>query len=509
MTKLNSNLNTSDVRNLQLSNDGEYALYTADEGAPSGSDLYSVSLLTNTKVKLSNSTLQTAVRSYEISSDSQYVVYEIEESLGFGFSSKLRVVKINGGLTIEIALPATSSSIGVKSFAISPDSATVIFITDNGADEFQSLYSVPITGGNSTLVQTDQDFGSASSIVFTNNSAKLLYRAADLEFDMGSFIPTDFNLFNVSIDGSDLTQITNTSNTVNQATGAFQLSPDQQKIVFIVQNPTSGDRALFSSNLDGTDKNQLEQASPRKVQSFIISPDNSTVIYSAMLNDNSVNLYSAPIDTGNIITLHSATIAGEQVRTFELSDDGSNLFYQTLVNFRGRDFGALYRYRFGDSSPQTLLTPVRVFVEDFEIVDPDTVLASYGADFDQIKLYSIDTNSNIATQISAGDELENYSLSPNKDKVFLVEKVNTEPTNALFSVKLDASNRTKLSAPHQSAAPEYVFQTNSTETFLLYQTDQDTQNVFELYAVQLIESRDDSICMPIKAKNGAIAVICL
>jgi len=42
------------------------------------------------------------------------------------------------------------------------------------------------------------------------------------------------------------------------------------------------------------------------------------------------------------------------------------------------------------------------------------------------------------------------SLSPNKDTVFLEEKVNGEPLNALFSVTLNASNRTKLSAPYRT-----------------------------------------------------------
>lgn len=509
VTKLNGNLSTTDVSNWQISSDGKYALYTADEGIPSEQDLYSVSLLTGKKIKLSSSTLLTSVRDYQISNDSQYVVYEHQESLNFEFRSKLRIVKIDGGQTIDIALPATSSSSGIKSFAISPDSATIIFIIDNRADEFQSLYSVPMTGGNSTLIQTGKDFGSASAVLFANDSAKLVYRAADVTFDMGTFVPADFDLFSVSIDGSGLTRITHTSNTRGQATGAFQLSPNQQKVVFIVQDPTSGDRALFSSNLDGTINNQLEQPSPRKVQSFTISPDNNTVVYSAMLNDNSVNLYSAPINTGNIITLHSAIIAGEQVREFELSDDGSDLFYRTLVNFRGRELGALYRYRFGASSPQTLLTPVRVFVSDFEIVDTNTVLASYGPDFDQTKLYSININTSVSTQISASDDIENYSLSPNKDKVFLVEKANGESSNALFRIMLDDSNRTKLSAPHQSTMGEYNFEANSTETFLLYQTDQDTPNLRELYAVQLEELPNDSLCIPIKTQNGAIAIVCL
>ncbi len=517
--KINGDLapNTQVGSDWQTSQDGRYVVYAAQEGAIASRSLHSVSLITGRKTRISGTGIDPTVDGFTITNDGQYVVFVSTESLGFDFSTKLFVSTINGTMLTSIDLPAQSTLSGVRNFAVSPDGANIVYTTNNSSGILQNLYSVPISGGASTLLHSGMSFG---DIQFVADGTRLVYRASLIAFFQGQ---SDLdNLFAISINGGDLTQLTTTSASQDIASFIFRISPDQQKVVFITEAPTTNAKALFSVNINGTDENELDQANNlNRVANVTISPDSASVIFTnSMDNGRLVGLYSAPIGGGAITILYTASDPSERINLTEFQMDGSAVFFdvstELSINGQTRQFGALFRYKFGQSSPLALLTPFSVYVGDFALVDANQLLVSYGPRIDELALYIINLSSGAATQLSdsntfvnESNESEIFILSPEKDRVYLIERVNGAAKNTLNSVQLDGTDRKQLSAPHQGATPFFDYQVTSTGEFLIYYTDQDTANISELFAHQLLALPDNSLCIPIKTKINTISIVCL
>jgi Tol biopolymer transport system component len=321
-----------DVSSFQISRDGRYAVYLADQDTDEVPELYSVLLGGGPPVRL-NPILPPgrAVASFQISPDSRRVVYRADQD-------SVNVVELYsvpiGGLAASIKLNGTLGiNDDVIDFQISPDSSRVVFLADHDTIFFNvvELYSVPIEGPvtavkklNKTLVAN----GNVAGFRISPDSNWVVY-GADQDKDGAT------ELYSVPIGGPDSDGLKlNKGLVLNGSVKEGLISPDSSRVVFLADQDTVGVQELYSVPIRGLPSAGLklnEALVPgRNVDVFKISPNGGRVVYIADQETNSVHeLYSVPIggpaDAG--IKLNKALTPNGDVSDFQISPDSSRVVY--------------------------------------------------------------------------------------------------------------------------------------------------------------------------------------
>lgn len=119
----------------------------------------------------------------------------------------------------------------------------------------------------------------------------------------------------------------------------FQITPDNQHVVYIATDPVVGNQVLFRAPLaGGTPQSLTPLTNPnRRVFDFQISPDGRFVIYRGrILSDDITELFKVPINGGESVRLSSPSDR-RNVRNLILSNDGKFAVYQVPTNQLSRD----------------------------------------------------------------------------------------------------------------------------------------------------------------------------
>ena len=138
---------------LELSPDGQFAVYVHDATVDEAGELWSVRVAGGAPVRLSGFLpAGVTVEAFAISADSQRVVYLVaQETAG---QIELYSIPIAGpeGAWIKLngELPAGGQ---VFTCEISPDSTRVVYVAEQHADEVFDVWTVPIDGGTSTRLR--------------------------------------------------------------------------------------------------------------------------------------------------------------------------------------------------------------------------------------------------------------------------------------------------------------------------------------------------------------------
>ncbi|MEM6285405.1 MAG: hypothetical protein AAF787_24660, partial [Chloroflexota bacterium] len=110
----------------------------------------------------------------------------------------------------------------------------------------------------------------------------------------------------------------------------FKISPDSSTVVYSAEQDTNDVRELYSVPIAGgiPIKLSIPFGMEGRVEDFDISPDSRWVIYTARMSfDRRPALYSVPIDGGTSIKLDQPTIENSYVYDFMISDDSSTVIY--------------------------------------------------------------------------------------------------------------------------------------------------------------------------------------
>lgn len=121
----------------------------------------------------------------------------------------------------------------------------------------------------------------------------------------------------------------------------FQISPNDQYVVYVASIGESDKLHLFSVPIEGGDVIQLTPTSIDLVFDFKISPDSNWVIYRG-----NNGLHSVPVIGGENIRLDLARPVSSSIASVEFTPDSQNIVYH--------DFGALWSIGI-DGSNATLL----------------------------------------------------------------------------------------------------------------------------------------------------------
>lgn len=141
---------------------------------------------------------------------------------------------------------------GVKDFLVSPTGERVFYSADISFDSKYELYSVPITGGQSTklnaaLVNNDYD---VDGYEVTPDGITVVYRAG--RTDDGNWA-----LYRVGALGGSVLRVSKTVTGSIPVDRNFKIAPDGQSVVYLLTDPP---RNLYSTPLFGPSSTRINQS---------------------------------------------------------------------------------------------------------------------------------------------------------------------------------------------------------------------------------------------------------
>ena len=210
---------------------------------------------------------------FAISPDSARVVYRADQdSDGV---DELYSVPIAGGTVVKLNDPLVTGG-QVTYFAISPDSSRVVYRADQGTDEVVEVYSVPITGGTATGLNGPLvSGGSVRQFSVSPDSSRVVYRADQHTYGM-------YEIYSVPIAGGTATKL-NHSLSPGGTTSSPAVSADSRRVVYQGRQDSVWAWKLHSVPLTGGTVAKLNgrMQPDGDVRSFMISADSARVVYVA------------------------------------------------------------------------------------------------------------------------------------------------------------------------------------------------------------------------------------
>lgn len=361
--------------NTQVSPDGRYAVYNADDDGDRVRDLISLPLDGGPPVQLSTVPAPPdTFFSFAISPDSSTVVYHAR-------SGPLLRVSILGG-------PSTQLAANALKFRISPDSQWVVFWEAAGG-----LYSAPLAGGQA--VSLGDGPSQSGSFAISADSARVV-------FTQGTF--PEAALYSASIRGGGLVLLSVAAG-AQPVVREFAITPDGGRVLFSWTETGDGrDLSLLSAPIAGRKPTLLwdgRQGEPLR-DGFRPSADGSLALFAAGPPGGGVQQYAVPVSGG------SAAPLGER-----LADAGG-----IVSPAQARDRVLYIARQPGDRSPELYSAPIAggpaVRLSGPHPFDggwllfqaaPRTGRVVFAADLDlpgEVRLYSAPTSGEGATLLSDG-----------------------------------------------------------------------------------------------------------
>ncbi len=303
--------------------------------------------------------------------------------------------------------------------------------------------------------------GDVSQFLISTDNSRVVYRA-DQDTD------EVFELYSVPLTGGTVTKLNNPMVSGGDIYfNNFLISPDNSTVVYIADQDTDGVAELYSVPIGGGTVTKLNDPLVNGGQvsfPFSISPDNSTVVYTADQDtDNEIELYSVPLGGGTVTKLNDPLVNGGDVFTIKISPNSNRVIY---------------------------------------LADQDT---------DNVfELYSVPIGGGTVTKLNGTlASLANvsgfYLISPDNSKVLYMAKEGTgshlEPD--LYSVPIAGGTSTKLNDPLVSGGRVALFEISANSTTAVYMADQDTDNMEEIYSVPIGGGTVTKLNGPIVA-NGEV-----
>jgi Tol biopolymer transport system component len=490
------------VSSFQISRDGRYAVYLADQDTDDVPELYSVLLGGGPPVRLNPILLfGRAVTSFQISPDSRRVVYLADQD--DDNVVELYSVPIGGpaaaGTKLNKALVANGD---VAGFQISPDSNWVVYGADQEIDGATEIYSAPIAGPPSAGLKLNKALvpgGSVENGLISPDSSRVVYQA-DQE------VNGVFELFSVPIGGPPSAGLKLNKALVpgGNVEKGFLISPDSSRVVYQADQEVNGVFELFSAPIGGPPSaglklNKALVPGGNVREGFLISPDSSRVVYGADQETvGASEVYSVPIGgpPSAGLKLNKALVLGGSVEGGLISPDGSRVIYRADQEADG--LFELFSVPIGGPAADGIKLNKALIpggdVVNLLLISPDSSRALYVADqeIDNVfELFSVPIKGPASDGIKlnkvilpGGGLTPAIRLSPDSRRVVYAAALDTAGVFELYSTPIGgpAAAGVKLNGALVTGGNVLSsFQISPDSGRVIYIADQDTDNVFELY----------------------------
>ena len=404
-TKLNPNMASNrDVYSFRLSPTGDRVFFTSDLEIYERGQLYSVPIAGGTAVRLNaDLVFDFDIGNYQVSPDGGTVVYtDFRNASG---ERELWSVPALGPMESAVKINRSLNGGAVEDYyKISDDSDTVVYSANATASQRSDLYSVPIHGGTSTLLNTGSVSSHSVEPTFLISSDDLNPRVVFRSAPLSSAV---YQLYSVPLGGGAVNRLNGSLGSGEAVATGFDISPDGNWVVYRSDEGTDNIYDLYSAPITGGTPIRLNEeleayadvlGSP-SFPDFQISPDSQRVVFLADQSIDTVNdLWSAPI-TGNTVAtkLNSQLAAGGDVQAFRISPDSNWVVYGADQDADTVD--ELLRVQIGGGAIQDVNGPLvnggdvtltRLGAPAFQISAANSIDVLYTADEninDKIELY--------------------------------------------------------------------------------------------------------------------------
>ncbi len=340
---------------------------------------------------------------------------------------------------------------GLKFINLSDDGSKVIFSTSEG------LFWVDTTTKVITTLITNSNNEVYTYASFTHDYQKIVFFAVRLT--------TNNNLFVIDVDGSNLVQLSNfTESSIFASVEAYKIAPDNSTVVYFGQvNSWPGVDELYRVDIDGTNNMRVHASlvgTGKDVMSDIyIAPDSSFFVYAGdITTDNIIEVYAADIDGSNVRTLNATTNASRDARVSTeeifIADDSS------LVYFNG-DFTIDERDDWYSSTPDGVTVTNLTNFPNVSSTISNNVFTSNGLTListrnvsGEIRLFSTNLNTQVSTDItgslvSGGDVrsasyIEYTQLSLDETEVIYMGDLIVDARIDIYKTPIGGGTRTTL-----------------------------------------------------------------
>ncbi|MBI24582.1 MAG: hypothetical protein CMN05_13490 [Roseibacillus sp.] len=397
---------------------------------------------------------------------------------------------------------------------VSPDGNTVVYIADQDTNGVGELYSVPLGNGDVTkLSDSLVEAGDVWHFEISSDSSTVVYVANQDTANV-------FELYSVPIHGGVPTKIHAPLHLFgDQGVRDYQISPDGSTVLFTADfNASSETYGLYRVPINGGTVSPIAGplAAGREFEDFMISPDGSVVVYRADQDtDDYPELYSVSIEGGLTIKISSGSWFpfGNGVEDFKISPDSSTVVYL-------RDVFATEVY----SVPITGGTSIRLNgslpagsgpfpvgnVQDFEI-SADSTTVVYRADQDDDEIYEIygapiygGPSTKLNSGLVPGGDVSDFQISEDSSTVVYVADQDDNGVTELYSVATGGGATTRLNRNLADGGDVRSFQISLDSSTVIYRADQDEDNDYELYHVAIDGGTVSKINAPL-VENGDVS----
>lgn len=520
-----------DVESYQISADGQHVIYLADQDVDGVEELYHAHIAGGTTTKLNgNLPANGDVHDFAISPDSQRVIYIAGQDLFF--DHELYSVPITGGTTTKLN-PDMVGKGDALLFKISADSKHVIYLADQEVDEINELYSVPINGGTVVKLSDTMVSGNTPNLGYqyttfqiSSDSQRVIY-LADQNDDFTSDLHRTAELYSVPINGGTVVKLNHTRVSDLTVFDYFQISPDSQRVLYYANNDKIyGVKEIYSVPINGGTvvKLNVTLTGDLYLRQVEISVDSQYVIFRTNQHRRTgEGLYGVPITGGSVVKLNANLYSEGNVYHFAISPDSQRVIYYSDQVVDG--LNELYSVPITGGPTVKLkdtITTEELLGSDFKISSNSqyVVYTVYEDKYVRtVEHFSVPIIGGASTKLSTGTYTRgvsgaSYEISPDSQRVIF--NVHTEYTVPdldvyIYSVPIAGGTITQLNddLSYGAAVEDNLLSQNG--EFIVYRADQDEYGSVELFAHRLKETEDeveDELCIPIKASNGAITVVC-
>lgn len=456
-----------------------------------------------------------------VSPDGKFIVFRAD--LDTNTKSELYSIPVDGSAIdiVRLSIPMVSDG-DVDQFSISPDSTTVVYRADAFNDRTTELFSVPIAGGDSIRLNPPLVPGPLSNrlVAFAffidNTSQQVVYRL-DLQ------TKNRFQLFRVPIQGG-------TSVLMHDArTSNVALSPDGETVVFASDKRAGGILELYSMPLSGTTEDAVRLhpslTSIQDVANFKFTPDNKQVVFSLARDHGGTfkqeELHIAAVDGSDSGAMRPLVndypITTGDIDEFEITPNGTHIVYTSdqrvnsltelfMVPIDGGDATRLS----GDMQP-------RAFVQEFAISPKgDRVVFRADALVDNIETIFSVPISNPAPEVTpiepvldSFNKIIGFVISGDGKNVIYEKRFDIDGTIQLFLAPVAGGKAPirigpLLGDPNRNDEGELFAFNNGVDMVYL---PPDGRRIF--YAKIARPEDYSELCVPIRTKNGRVAMVCL
>lgn len=428
---------------------------------------------------------------YAVTADSAFVIFVADGSADGRYELWRAPVNDGPGFIVPTSLtPGLGANADVASFALNSTTDRVVYKADAFADNRYSLSSVRVNGSDTTLLAVPADAqGDVFRFSISPDASRVVFRS-DFSTD------ESFELRSVPIDGSAASLRLNGPLAPGGGVARFAVTPNSQRVIYTADQDVNGVRELYSVLLAGGTPTRLNASlvNGGDVEDFAISPDdaNSRVIFRAdLVTDEVFALVSVPTAGGPGVTLSNTASIGGDVAEHHVAPNGSHSVF--LADQETDEVFELFSRALGGSGGPVKLNAdlgADGDVSQFQI-DPTSQRVVYRADQDTDdvqELYSVSIGGGAVTRLNpplvADGNITDFQISPDGLRVVYFADQATNDQFDLYSVPITGGAAVRLSSlAFRSLVGEFAISPNNQR--VVYIADQIGNGVNELYSVAI------------------------